>query len=278
MLGRDLMALLAAHGVPAKGWDLPDFDLTDEKQLATALNDASAVINCAAYTNVDGAESNKELAFRVNGLAAGTLGQLCAKRNLHVVHVSTDFVFDGRKDGAYSEKDDPCPINVYGASKLAGEIALADSGCSHTIVRVEWTYGIHGPSNFVYKLAQRALTTPALKMVDDQFGSPTPTTFIARCLLSASRQGLQGIYHLAADGHASRFDIARFILDELELKNELVSCQTSDFAAPAERPLNSRFDCRKIKSALSIDTEPVHIEHWQHYLRHYLQTHKEQLL
>ena len=142
------------------------------------------MINCAAYTNVDGAESQKELAHRVNGEAVGQLGRLAAERGKWVLHFSTDFVFDGELDRPYAETDAPNPINEYGRSKLAGERLLAQSGCSHCIVRLEWTYGTHG-NNFVTKIIERARASGQLKVVDDQVGSPTATTEVAAVGLPA---------------------------------------------------------------------------------------------
>ena len=176
MLGSELMLRLSgAHSVA--GRDVDAFDLTSEGDCRRVVQECSpeVVINAAAYTNVDGAESQKELAHRVNGEAVGQLGRLAARSGKWVLHFSTDFVFDGELDRPYVETDPPNPINEYGRSKLVGERALSQSGCSHCIVRLEWTYGTHG-NNFVTKIVERARASGQVKVVNDQVGSPTATT------------------------------------------------------------------------------------------------------
>jgi dTDP-4-dehydrorhamnose reductase len=136
-------------------FDLPDFDITNYKQLEQVIKDASIVLNCAAYTNVDDAESEGDLAYKVNAEAVGWLGDLAKKAGVWVLHISTSFVFDGKSDTPYVETHPPNPINAYGRSKLAGEQLLVESGCPHCIMRIEWTYGLHG-DNFVTRLIRRA--------------------------------------------------------------------------------------------------------------------------
>ena len=169
MLGTDLCQALRAAGCRVTAPDLPEFDITRADHVELALAGASAVVNCAAYTNVDGAETKRELAEAVNHVAVGTLGRLAAARGLYVLHISTDFVFDGELERPYRETDLPRPLSVYGASKLAGEQALGAAGGEHAIVRVQWTYG-RGGQNFVSKFLARAAVTDELAMVADQVG------------------------------------------------------------------------------------------------------------
>jgi dTDP-4-dehydrorhamnose reductase len=230
--------------------DLPQFDITNREQLNDAVAGAEVVVNCAAYTNVDGAESQSRLAHKVNAEAAGQLGALAQQAGAWVLHVSTDFVFDGRSDKPYVETDPPNPINTYGKSKLAGERLLAQSGCRHCILRVEWTYGASG-NNFVTKLLQRAKTDKVLKVVDDQIGSPTATTEVSEAICEMLKRQPEGIFHFAAAGYISRYEMARFIFDKLSMGIDVVPCKTSDFPSPAARPLNSRFDCSKIRPLLN---------------------------
>ncbi|MHC4330798.1 MAG: dTDP-4-dehydrorhamnose reductase, partial [Planctomycetota bacterium] len=180
MLGSDLV-LLCQESFDTAVLDLPEFDITDPKQIEQVLKDNSAVINCAAYTNVDGADTEAELAYKVNAEAVGRLGALAKQADAWVLHISTDFVFDGKADRPYVETDLPNPINTYGKSKLAGEKLLVETGCRHCIIRVEWTYGVHG-SNFVTRLIQRARNNRELKVVDDQTGSPTATSEVAKAI------------------------------------------------------------------------------------------------
>jgi len=266
MLGTDLAKTCEQRGFAAHVFDLPEFDIANFEQLREAVDSADMIINCAAYTDVDGAEREAELAYQVNAAAVGRLGELAKQAGKWVLHVSTDFVFDGRSDTPYVETDAPNPVNEYGRTKLAGEQMLARTDCSHCIVRVEWTYGSAG-SNFVTKFLQRAKSGQDVKVVDDQIGSPTATTEIAGAICHLLRKKPRGLFHFASEGYVSRYEMAKFIFDMLSMDVNLLPCKTSDFVGPAERPLNSRFDCSKIKTLLDGP-----IESWQipleGFLRH----------
>jgi dTDP-4-dehydrorhamnose reductase len=155
MLGTDLAGVCQGQGFETTIADLPDFDITNYQQLGDIVRASSVVVNCAAYTDVDGAESEAEQAYQVNATAAGRLGAFAKEAGVWVLHISTDFVFDGRLERPYVETDPPNPINTYGKSKLAGEKLLVESRCRHCIMRVEWTYGLGG-NNFIAKLIGRA--------------------------------------------------------------------------------------------------------------------------
>jgi dTDP-4-dehydrorhamnose reductase len=266
MLGGDVVAACTSEPFEVDAYDLPDFDITNPAQVEQVITSADAIINCAAYTDVDGAESHRELAHRVNAEAAGQLGRLAAASGKWVLHFSTDFVFDGRLDRPYTETDAVNPINEYGRSKLAGEQLLARSGCRHCIVRLEWTYGTHG-RNFVTKIIDSAKAGGALNVVDDQVGSPTATAEVAQVACKLLDKRAEGLFHFAAAGYASRFEVARFILDQLSLSVPLSPCRSSDYPSPAQRPLNSRFDCSKIQAWLG---RPI--RHWQEPLADFLLT------
>ena len=257
MLGSDLVSTCRQQGLEPIVYDLPEFDIANNNQLQQAVAGAEIIVNCAAYTNVDGAESQAELAYQVNAEAVGRLGAVARQAGKWVLHISTDFVFDGCGDKPYVETDHPNPINTYGKTKLAGEQLLAQSGCEYCIVRVEWTYGSAG-NNFVTKLIQRAKSQDTLKVVDDQTGSPTATIGAAGAICELLRKKPEGIYHFARAGYVTRYGMAEFILDRLSLDVNLLPCKTSDFQSPATRPLNSRFDCSKIMTLLD---EPI--ERWQ---------------
>ncbi|MEJ2111460.1 MAG: dTDP-4-dehydrorhamnose reductase [Acidobacteriota bacterium] len=268
MLGTDLNEVLMSRGLVPTIYDLPNLDIQNKKQLAMVLDEADAVVNCAAYTNVDGAESNVEAAYRVNAEAVGNLGELAAARNVPVLHISTDFVFDGEGDRPYTEEDAVGPLGVYGASKLKGEQLLAESGCRYCTVRVEWTYGRAG-NNFIAKILERARNEQPIKVVDDQIGAPTSTRQVALALaeLLQHPDGMaEGLFHFAAAGYTSRFEVARFVIEKTGLDAQLIPCKTSDFPSPARRPLNSRFDCRKISRFLAEPIQP-----WQVPLERYLE-------
>ncbi|MEJ2703795.1 MAG: dTDP-4-dehydrorhamnose reductase [Sedimentisphaerales bacterium] len=264
MLGSDLVPGCRAKGFDPIIFDLPEFDITNTDQVRQAVSSTEMIINCAAYTNVDGAESESELAYRINAEAVGRLGAIVRDAGKWLLHISTDFVFDGRSDAPYTETDPADPINAYGKSKLAGERLLTQSGCRHCIVRVEWTYGSAG-NNFVTKLMQRARAGKALKVVDDQIGSPTATTEVSKAICELLDQKPEGLFHFAAAGYVSRYEMAKFIVDERALDIAVSPCKTGDFASLAARPLNSRFDCSKIQALLS---EPI--EHWQKPLERFL--------
>ena len=264
MLGTDLAKICRQEGFDVKVFDLPEFDVTHSRQLKEAVDSAKIIINCAAYTNVDGAEREADLAYQVNAEAVGRLGALVKEANAWLLHISTDFVFDGRLDRPYVETDPPNPINEYGRSKLAGEQLLGHSGCRHCIMRVEWTYGSAG-KNFVTKLIQRAKTDKVLKVVDDQTGSPTATTEVANIICKLLRIKPVGVFHFASAGYVSRYGMAEFIFDKLSMDVNLLACKTSDYASAAARPLNSRFDCSKIEALLDEAIEP-----WQGPLERFL--------
>lgn len=265
MLGTDLTEACEQQGFDVKVHDLPEFDITNSRQVKQAVDSAEILVNCAAYTDVDGAETESELAYKVNAAAVGRLGALAKRANVWVLHISTDFVFDGRLDRPYVETDPANPINEYGRSKLAGERLLVESGCAHCIMRVEWTYGSHG-KNFVTKLIERAKAGNALKVVDDQMGSPTATVEVANAICKVLQTRPQGIFHFANAGYVSRYEMARLILNKLAIDVDLSPCKTGDYVCAAARPLNSRFDCSKIRALLN---EPI--EQWQLPLERFLE-------
>ncbi len=248
-------------------FDLPDSDITNQKQLAGAVGRSDVIVNCAAYTNVDDAESQAEAAYEVNAVAVGRLGELAKASDSYVVHISTDFVFDGRKSGPYVEQDVANPLGVYGRTKYQGEELLEAGGCRHCIIRVQWTYGAGG-NNFVSKMIELSKTRNQLTVIDDQIGSPTATTEVAGviCELLSRDKPPEGLYHFAAAGHVSRYDQARFIFEKLGVDIDIRPCKTSDYASAAQRPLNSRFNCEKIQRLLS---EPI--RDWQGPLEEFLE-------
>lgn len=264
MLGSDLAAACREYGFDPIVLDLPEFDITNADQVRQVVSSAEVVVNCAAYTNVDGAESEPDLAYQVNAEAVGQLGAIVREAGQWLLHLSTDFVFDGKSDRPYVETDPVNPINTYGKSKLAGEQLLAESGCRYCIMRVEWTYGLGG-DNFIAKLLHRARAGKVVKVVNDQVGSPTATTEASKAICELLKKKPEGLYHFAAAGYVSRYDMAKFIADRLSLEVDVAPCKTSDFPSPATRPLNSRFNCSRIQSLLS---EPI--EHWQKPLERFL--------
>ncbi|MHC4881287.1 MAG: dTDP-4-dehydrorhamnose reductase [Planctomycetota bacterium] len=268
MLGSDLAAVATGRGLSVRVYDLPEFDVTDEAQVEEVVSQSEVVVNCTAYTNVEKAESHAELANQVNGYAVGRLGLIASGLNVPVVHISTDFVFDGNKASPYIESDAPNPISAYGRSKHLGETLLVESGCEYCILRLEWTYGKHGV-NFITKILAAAETRDVINVVDDQVGSPTHTVEVAKVIMDLLEMGSfpAGIYHCAASGYASRYEMTRHLFEHLGVKTEVNPCKTSDFKTAAQRPLNSRFCCTKLQALLGRS-----MLSWQDMLTNYLAT------
>ena len=264
MLGTDLDTACRRHGYEPIVLDLPQFDITKADHLERAVSGADLIVNCAAYTNVDGAESETELAHQINAEAAGRLGALARNRDKWILHISTDFVFDGCGDRPYVETDAASPINIYGKTKFEGEQLLAQSGCRYCIMRLEWTYGSAG-DNFVTKLLRRAESGQQIRVVDDQTGSPTATTEAAKAICELLRKRPEGTFHFAGSGYVSRHGMAKFVFDKLSMDVDPLACKSTDFSSPATRPLNSRFDCSKISALLDAP-----IESWQKPLECFL--------
>ena len=268
MLGSDLGAYAGERGIAVKVYDLPEFDIADEAQIENVVSQSKVVVNCAAYTNVEKAESEISLANQVNGYAVGRLGRIAKECKVPVLHISTDFVFDGNGRRPYEETDTTNPVSVYGSSKLLGEKLLAESGCAWCVVRVQWTYGKNG-TNFITKILDAAKTRDELCVVDDQVGSPTHTVEVAKVLCDMLTMDFFpiGLYHCAASGSTSRYEMTRYLFDRLGIETPVVPCKTADFKTAAKRPLNSRFGCSKLHSLLG-RTMPT----WQEMLNHYLET------
>ena len=249
MLGSDLVPCLEQAGHKVLVLDLPEFDLTNPSHIESKLAGADAVINCAAFTNVDKAEEMPETAMRVNGAAVGLLGDWAKKHDVYVIQISTDFVFDGCSGRPCLETDKPNPVSVYGSSKLEGEKRLQQSNCRAAIMRVQWSYGKHG-TNFIAKLLARAKGGGELKVVDDQVGAPTWTLDMARAIRCFIKGRHEGVFHFANTGYATRYEVASFVARKMRLSNPIIPCSSSEFPVRAMRPKNSRFCTDKIRKIL----------------------------
>ncbi len=268
MLGSDLADTARLRGFAVHVYDLPEFDVTDAQHVEQVVSGCDVVVNCAAYTNVEKAESEPEAADVVNGYAVGRLGKITKSAGVPVVHISTDFVFDGNKPEPYVETDPTHPVSAYGRSKLLGETLLAESGCEYCIIRVQWTYGQNGV-HFITKILNAAQTRDSLTVVDDQVGSPTYTVEASKAICDCLELEIfpGGLFHFAAAGYTSRFEMTRFLFDAMGIKTPVMPCKTSDFETAAQRPLNSRFSCAKIQTLLD---RPIPA--WQDMLTTYLET------
>lgn len=236
----------------------PELDLLNTRTVADALDaqQPDIVVNAAAYTNVDGAESDREAAFALNADAPAALGQLCDDRGVPVIHISTDYVFDGTGTNFWEEGDQTGPINVYGASKLAGETGVRNATDAHVIMRTSWVYSPFG-HNFAKTMLRLAADRPELSVVADQIGAPTGALEIADAILVVAAQIRErsdafGTYHFAAAGTGSWADFAEEVFAAYETargkSTALIRIPTSDYPTPAKRPANSRLDTQKFRS------------------------------
>lgn len=247
-------------------------DLAHPQQLRAPLRELrpDLVINAAAYTAVDQAESEPQLAFTINAEAPRVLAEEAAHLGVPLIHYSTDYVFDGSKAVPYAEDDAPNPLGVYGRSKLAGEQAIAAVGGEHLILRTSWVYSRHG-RNFLLTMQRLLQERPQLKVVNDQIGAPTWAGTLAastRALIERWQQGQAGAwgtYHLTAQGETSWFGFAQAIAQQLKAQGlpcaELLPIASSEYPTPAQRPLNSRLDCSRLAREWQV-TQP----HWHEAL------------
>jgi dTDP-4-dehydrorhamnose reductase len=245
-------------------------DLSDLDALAATVQRVhpGAIVNAAAYTAVDRAESEAELAFRINGEAPGLLARQAAGLGIPLIHYSTDYVFDGCGSEARDEAAPTAPLSVYGASKLAGEEQIRASGCRHLIFRTSWVYGLHG-QNFARTILRLAATRSELRVIDDQVGAPTGAELIADVTALAlhrlsSAPALRGLFNLVARGEVSWFGYTRFLIGEasqrgvpLMAKSEAVQpIPATAYPTAARRPANSRLNPNRLESVLGLRMPP----------------------
>ena len=259
MLGSDLMAQFKyRHEVI--GMDLEEINITSASDCrkAVAENQPQIIINAAAYTNVDACETDRETCFAVNAEAVKNIAETCLGKNITVIHYSTDYVFDGNGSRPYRE-DDPCnPINVYGASKLAGENYLRQLTDNFIIIRTAWLYGAKG-ENFVQAILDRARSTGKLTVVDDQTGSPTCTRDLAAATELLVDKNARGVFHVTNRGSCTWFDFACKILKEAHLETvEILPMKTGDLQRAARRPAYSVLGMQKF-----IETTGKTMQPWQ---------------
>lgn len=243
----------------------PALDICEVRSIERALGDINPdiVINTAAYTAVDNAENEPERAFALNRDGAGLLALAAARRGVPIIHLSTDYVFDGKKAAPYVETDATAPQTVYGKSKLEGEAAVSAANPKHIILRTAWVYSPFG-RNFVKTVLQRARQGAPLRVVNDQLGSPTYAPHLVEAMLAIAGHVTKadasdiawGTYHAAGSGHASWWEVARqALLNAEDLKHlaaGLEAIATADYPTPAGRPANSQLDCRKLESHFGI--------------------------
>lgn len=258
MLGRDLQGALSERGIEFVATDLAELDIADPMSAAQLLASDLAkgcdwCVNCAAYTAVDRAESEPDEARRINALGPSYLAEACRLGGMRLLHISTDFVFDGTKRSPYEETDQTAPLGVYGQSKLEGEHAILERLPGAIIARTSWLYGPYGP-NFPKTIIKAFRDGKALRVVDDQWGTPTYTSDLARTLCSMMESDLSGgIYHAAGPDCVSRLDWAKEAVKVAAMRDgteahEIEPAKTSEFPAPAARPAYSCLSTHKLQS------------------------------
>jgi dTDP-4-dehydrorhamnose reductase len=270
-LRRTLAGLGEVVAASIEGGYGPIVDLLDKGLLAQLVEQSrpDAVVNAAAYTAVDKAETDQDVARRINAEAVGELGDLLAARGTPIIHFSTDFVFSGALDRPYTEDDAPGPLNVYGETKLGGEQALMESGAQALVFRTSWVYGARG-ANFLLAMLKLFKEKDELRIVDDQVGSPTWSRMLAEMTalvlyrvlrgdIDLAKQG--GLYHLTGEGQVSWFGFAQAIQERTGSGCRLIPIPSSEYPAPAKRPSYSVLDNTKFR-----ETFGLHMPDWRHSL------------
>jgi len=245
--------------------DYPEVDFEKPRDVIKVVNQTKPdlIVNAAAYTNVDKAEEEPDKARLINADTPGEIARWCKLHNAVLIHYSTDYVFDGTKGSPYTEEDEPNPLNVYGKTKLEGEIAVQQSGAPYLILRTAWVYSMRG-NNFVTKVLEWAKNSDVLRIVDDQISNPTWARALAEITADVIAMGLEdirsffsskgGLYHCAGSGYCSRYDWANVIIATF-LKNKIIEiapAKTSDFPTAAKRPLFSALDCDRFNILLNL--------------------------
>jgi len=245
--------------------DYQELDISNIEAVETFFknNQVDYCINCAAYTAVDLAENDQENAIKINELGVKNLAIECQKNNSTLIHISTDFVFNGKQTSFYKEEDTPDPISVYGATKLQGEVQLQNHLTKYFILRTSWLYSEHG-NNFMKTMIRLSKEKNQLSVVTDQIGTPTYATDLASVIMKliSNNTNQYGIYHYSNEGVASWYDFAKAIFEEIGSKIKLVPIKSIEYPTPAQRPQFSVLDKSKIKSTLQIE-----IPYWRDSLR-----------
>lgn len=265
-LGRELTALAFVRHVSLAPLSRATCDITDSQALISAItrHRPNLIVNAAAYTAVDRAESEPEIAHKVNAVAPGLIAAAAAEANVPLLHISTDYVFDGSKTEAYDEDDSVAPLGVYGHTKEEGERRLREACSKHIILRTAWVYGIYG-ANFLKTMLRLANERSVLKVVADQRGCPTATADLAEAILAVHAELEKGneswgTYHFAGKGTASWYEFARTIMSEraaiLETAPSVEPITTKDYPTPARRPANSALDSSRFATTFGLWSKP----------------------
>lgn len=263
MLGRDVVPALSERGHEAIAFNRAELDVTDGPRVDAVVGrlEPDAIVNCAAYTDVDGAESNEREAMEINDTGAGLLAVAAGTVGAKIVQVSTDYVFDGYATEPYLESALPHPLSAYGRSKLAGETSVAVANSRHVIVRTSWLYGLGG-KNFVETMLRLGAEQPEVLVVSDQVGAPTYTSHLAGALAELAESDEYGIHHVTASGSCSWFDFAQEIFDQAGMSTRVMAATTGMLGRPAPRPAYSVLGSER--------RSPIVLPHWREALADYM--------
>ncbi len=267
MLGRAVVSA-APDGVECIGVTRADGDLATPDGVRSAIidNKPQLVIHCAARTDVDGCERVPSRAWHDNAQATRLVAEACRSLGARMIYVSTDYVFDGTKGSPYTEADPPCPINVYGETKLAGEAACLSLGASGLVIRTQWLFG-EGGRNFVDAILAQAERGQALRVVKDQWGAPTWTQDLALAIWLLAEKAASGIVHVTSSGTANFFEVARVILDAAGISVPVEAISSEQWPSPVRRPRFAALDCTRFEQIAGAPMRP-----WQEAVREYVAT------
>ncbi len=268
-LGRELVELLekgnsgpftlpeAYKGASVRGIDIDTLDIADVQATRAYLQDCAPdlAVNCAAYTNVDGCETNRDLAFQANAAGARSVAEACNAVKARLVHISTDYVFPGKGSAPYAEWDAIGPESVYGKSKLLGESYVREACSSAYIIRTAWLYGRYG-KNFVKTIARVGKEKGSLKVVNDQLGNPTNALDLAYSILKIALCSRYGVYHVTGGGVCSWYDFAREIIRLANINCEVTPCTTLEYDSPTRRPAYSALEHMALRASVGDEMRP----------------------
>lgn len=271
-LGYDVVRELEKRGIEAIGVDIEEMDITDAESVNTVIKEAApdAVIHCAAYTAVDAAEENEVLCRKVNVDGPRNIAKVCRDLDIKMIYISTDYVFNGRGERPWEPDDEGEPASVYGQTKYEGELAVKELLDKYFIVRIAWVFGING-KNFVKTMINLSKTHDTLRVVNDQFGSPTYTYDLAKLLVDMVLTEKYGIYHATNEGVCSWYEFACSIFKEAGINMNVVPVSTAEYGAKANRPANSRMSKDKL-----VENGFDRLPEWQDALKRYVKLLKEE--
>lgn len=265
-LGSDVVKELLKRGYSTLSPNRSEFNLCSEDSIRNYIlnSNCEAIVHCAAYTQVDKAEDEKDLCIKINATATKHIAKCAKILDIPMIYISTDYVFDGTKDGKYTENDETNPINIYGESKLAGEKYVQEILDKYYIVRTSWVFNING-KNFIETMLRLSKTNNQLSIVNDQIGSPTYTKDLSRLLVDMLETSKYGLYHATNEGYCSWYEFADTIFKLANINIDIKAINSNEYASRAKRPLNSKLSKDKL---IEYGFKPL--PHWEDALKDYL--------